>query len=50
MIEAIIEGVKIPTELIKTKKGVISDLSNLLDFIHFLLGLDSIIDVIAIRR
>jgi len=45
-----IDGVKIPTELTKTKKGVIRDLLKLLDFIHFLLGLESIIDVIAIRK
>ena len=44
------EGPKIPMELIKTREGVIRDVIKLLDFTHFLLGLESIIDVIAIRR
>jgi len=45
-----IEGVKIPTELIKTKRGVTNVALSLLYFVHFLLGLESIIDVIAIRK
>jgi len=50
MIEVITAGVKIPTEFIKIKRGVEIDLVKLLVFVHFLLGLDIIIDVIEIRK
>lgn len=50
IIEVMIAGVKIPSEFIKIKKGVEIDEEKLFVFVHFLLGLDIIIDVIEIRK
>jgi len=50
MIEVTSEGMKIPIEFVKINKGIKRELAGLSGFLHLLLGLDSIIDVMETRR